>query len=232
MVNNWINIIQNYCLPPTCLFCNEASLSTRDLCSACQQALPRNDYCCILCAKPIDQIHNATICGHCLNARPYFKSTLAPFLYQRTMRYAIQAFKYHNQYHFARLLGELLSDEIKTENTLPQLLIPVPLHRSRYRERGFNQAYEIAKIISHHRNIAVDNHSFQRQRQTDYQSHLKANLRHKNIKNAFICTQAMTASHVAIIDDVMTTGNTVNEFARLLKTTGVEHIEVWVCARA
>ena len=232
MVNNWINIIQEYCLPPTCLFCNEPSHNPRDLCSFCEKALPRNKDCCIHCGQPMTLANNPSNCGQCLTNPPYFDSTLAPFRYQRTVRYAIQSFKYHNNYTFARLLGELLASEIATEKTLPQRLIPVPLHASRYRERGFNQAFEIAKIISQHHKIPVDNYSLQRRRPTDYQSHLKAKSRSQNIKNAFLLSQKITVSHVAIIDDVMTTGNTVNELARMLKTAGVQNVDVWVCARA
>ncbi len=232
MINNWTNIIQKYCYPPTCLFCNEPSHNPYDLCLFCRKALPRNKDCCIRCAQPMPPANNVSICGQCLTTPPYFDSTLAPFLYQRTIRYAIHSFKYDNKFYFGRLLGELLTNEITPDENLPQRLLPVPLHNSRYRQRGFNQSFEIAKVISQQHKIPIDHYSIERKRATHYQSHLKAKSRIQNTKNAFVIKHKINVSHIAIIDDVMTTGNTVNELSRILKNNGVQRVDIWVCARA
>ena len=114
---------------------------------------------------------------------------------------------------------------------LPQLLIPVPLHGRRLRERGFNQAQELARILSARLSIPIDSHSLCRTRNTTAQSGLPKKERQRNIRNAFALTAKVASPHVAIIDDVMTTGLTVNEIAKILRASGVSEIEIWVFAR-
>ena len=115
---------------------------------------------------------------------------------------------------------------------MPELVIPVPLHPTRYRHRGFNQSIEIAKTVAKELNIPLDLNSCSRHRDTPHQIALPAKLRRKNMKNAFLVQKMIPAQHVAIIDDVMTTGTTANELASVLKAAGVIHIDIWVCARA
>jgi ComF family protein len=107
---------------------------------------------------------------------------------------------------------------------LPQLLLPVPLHARRLRERGFNQAQELTRILSTHLSIPVDTQSLCRTRNTTAQSGLTKKDRRQNIRNAFTLTSKINSSHVAIIDDVMTTGHTVNEIAKTIKASGVSEI--------
>jgi len=114
---------------------------------------------------------------------------------------------------------------------MPEIIIPVPLHRTRLRERGFNQALEIARPIARSLSIPVDYKSCERVRKTSAQSLLPAAERRKNIKGAFRVTRPIAARHVAILDDVMTTGHTVQELAATLRKAGVERIDVWVVAR-
>lgn len=114
----------------------------------------------------------------------------------------------------------------------PQLLIPVPLHRRRLRSRGFNQAIELAKPVSRRLNIPIDRTACQKLRHTQAQSELPAKVRIQNLKNAFQLTRAISASHVAIIDDIYTTGATTQTLAHTLKKHGVTTIEAWCLARA
>jgi ComF family protein len=114
---------------------------------------------------------------------------------------------------------------------LPSLIIPVPLHPKRLRERGFNQALEIAKPISKKLKIPIDKKSCYRIRHTAAQSGLSQSDRLKNLANAFEMKKPLIAKHIALIDDVMTTGQTLMELANLLYKNGVEKIDIWCCAK-
>ena len=117
------------------------------------------------------------------------------------------------------------------KSNLPECIIPVPLHPQRLRVRGFNQALELARIIAKQLNIPLNYSLCQRDKSTPFQSGLSAKQRKQNLKNAFIVTKPHAYKHVAIFDDVVTTGTTVNELAKQLKNSGVETIEVWAIAR-
>ncbi len=148
------------------------------------------------------------------------------------MRHLIHGLKFHAHYPCARLLGEMLGDALSEVDGKPQCIIPVPLHRSRYRERGYNQATEIARVVSRRLQIPLDLHSCIRAHATQPQSELSSEQRLRNVKKAFAIAKPLKAKHVAILDDVVTTGATVNEMARVLRKTGVERIDIWACARA
>ncbi len=114
----------------------------------------------------------------------------------------------------------------------PQLIVPVPLHPTRFQQRGFNQAIEIARPISKNLGIPIAPKLCVRSRETPAQSGLSARQRAINIKHAFEIGQAVEVDHVAILDDVVTTGATVTELSRVLRNAGIKKIEIWACARA
>jgi ComF family protein len=229
-VYNWLNIIQDYLLPPTCILCNHAGWQDLDLCYACYTQLEKNTHCCYHCAGALTI--DAPLCGSCLSHPPAFDVTYAPLLHHGTTRYLIAGLKFNAQYKNARLLGALLADNVKQHAPLPDCLLPVPLHKARYRQRGFNQSIEIAKAAGKALHIPVDVQSCVRHRDTPHQTQLTAKQRRTNVKNAFSIVKPITARHIAIVDDVMTTGSTVRELAVVLKNAGVERVDVWVCARA
>ncbi len=125
-----------------------------------------------------------------------------------------------------------MAQRLQAETPLPELIIPVPLHHARYRSRGFNQAIEISRPLSATLKIPMDNHAVKRIINTSSQSELHAKERHKNIRGAFQVKKAINAKHIAIIDDVITTGSTVTELAKVLKRAGVKRVDVWSFARA
>lgn len=126
----------------------------------------------------------------------------------------------------------LLADHLKQTADRPDLILPVPLHKARYRQRGFNQAIEIARIVGRELQTPLDLTSCKRNRDTPHQTRLPAKKRRKNLKNAFSIIKPIHAQHIAILDDVMTTGSTAHELAYVLKKAGVGRVDVWVCARA
>jgi len=172
------------------------------------------------------------LCGRCLAKQPAFDRTYAPYIHQGAIRYLITSLKFNAHYANARLLGSLLTEHVQRTAEKPDLILPVPLHKTRYRQRGFNQAIEIARILSKQLQIPLELASCQRHRETPQQTRLSAKQRRKNIKNAFSLVKPLQARHVAIVDDVMTTGSTAHELAALLKKSGVNKVDVWVCARA
>jgi ComF family protein len=172
------------------------------------------------------------LCGRCLSSKPAFDETYAPFIHQGAIKHMIGALKFGAEYKNARLLGMLLADYIKQAAEQPDLILPVPLHKTRYRQRGFNQAIEIGRTVAKELQIPLDLTSCKRHRDTPHQTELSAKKRRKNVKNAFSVIKPIDARHIAILDDVMTTGSTTHELAWALKKVGVSRVDVWVCARA
>jgi len=204
-----------------------------DICEPCYDAQQETGSHCICCAIQYENKHlNLQLCGNCQKKHPAFDKTYAPFLHQGAIRYLINHCKFNGAYKNTRLLGLLLANYLFKNAELPELIIPVPLHPKRYRQRGFNQTLEIGKIIAMELSIPIDNRCCIRIKNTAHQVSLNAKQRHKNIKNAFQLIKTPKVKHIAILDDVMTTGATANELAKTLKCAGIEQVDVWVCTRA
>ncbi|WP_337998548.1 ComF family protein [Methylomonas methanica] len=163
---------------------------------------------------------------------PSFDETHAPFLYSDALRFLITQLKFNRQFKHARLLGTLLAWHLAENVELPECIVPVPLHRNRYRERGFNQSIEIARHLSAQLSLPLELNYCVRTRDTAHQTGLPAKQRNKNMRHAFTISQALTYRHIAIVDDVMTTGATVASLASALKKQGANRVDIWVCARA
>lgn len=140
--------------------------------------------------------------------------------------------KFQEKLRNARLLASLFHEQLPIDGQRPEILIPVPLHAKRLKERGYNQSLELAKELGNLMNIPIDTKSCRRSRYTERQADLSIKDKKGNVKNAFEVINKPAARHVAIIDDVMTSGHTVDEFARVLKKAGVERVDVWVMTRA
>ncbi len=231
MVNDWPNKIQSLCYPGCCVLCGERGVGVRDLCNDCLAEFPKNDSACKRCALPLPQSAAGQLCGGCQKQPPVFDRCFAPLHYRHPVDHLLIRLKFHQKLANARLLGSLLAQWLRPDE-LPQWIIPVPLHSARLRERGYNQALELARPVARHWNIPIDIRSCRRDTPTAPQTGLNAKQRRANLRGAFSLNRRMDASHVAIVDDVITTGHTVNELARTLRKAGVERIDVWACARA
>lgn len=204
-----------------------------DLCAGCAKELPYIENACPGCgiALPPSQSEDS-LCGRCLQQRPAFAVVKAVFHYQPPLAGLIMGLKFNGQLSHARLLGQLMAERLLADNDKrPDLLLPVPLHRRRLRQRGFNQSLELAHHIGRRLAVPVWADACRRQRDTASQSSLPAKERRGNIRNAFIANRSLQGRHVAIIDDVMTTGCTVQELTLALKRAGARRVDVWVCAR-
>ncbi len=231
MVYQWIKNLQFHLFPATCLVCGASGEGILDLCGGCHSELPRNNHPCQRCGIPLYG-ENPLVCGQCQRHPPPFERTLTPFLYEPPMDHLIKMLKFQGQLAAATLLGHLLQEALAHRTTpLPEALLPVPLHSKRLAERGFNQALEIARIVSKTLSIPVLVNAVQRSRATPPQVSLDAKARRGNVRGAFRLQQSLQAKHVAIMDDVITTGSTVAEVAQVLKMSGVEEVEIWALAR-
>lgn len=219
--------------PHRCALCAQPGQSDLDLCAGCESDLPLNDNVCEHCAEPLPrELAQPALCGACLKQPPVFDACVAPFLYGFPVDRMIQRLKYGGDLVYGRILGQLLARHLACRQTRPELVIPVPLAPLRYRERGFNQARELALPICKAFALNLRSDLVTRHRETREQAALDRNERLTNTQRAFVLTAPLRARHVAIVDDVVTTGSTVNEIAKVLRAAGAEWIEVWAVARA
>ena len=227
---NICSIFKQILPPQPCLLCGAAT--GRDgWCEACDAELPLHDAPqCPVCALPTP---NGEVCGHCLNKPPHFSHTSAAFRYAFPVDQIIQALKFGNKFQLAQPLVQGLVQRISRHSKLkmPDCLIAMPLHPKRLKERGYNQSLLLAKELGKHFQLPVFAEACHRLRNTPAQSTLPWKERAKNLRNAFQCSDAISGKHVAIVDDVMTTGSSVNALAMSLRDAGANEVGIWVIAR-
>jgi len=212
-------------LPIPCLLCQLPSHNSV-ICSACSQQLPRLGLACQRCAMPLN--HNG-ICGDCLKAPVAQDLSFSPFLYETATARLISQFKYHAQLALTDFFAEQIMAQRGVEN-LPQAIVPVPLHHTRLKQRGYNQSHELAKSIAKQLDIAILP-LVERHKNTQSQTGLSIKQRKQNVKNAFRLIDTVPVEHIAIIDDVLTSGQTASAITYLLRQSDVKLIEVWTIAR-
>ena len=214
-------------LPRQCFLC-AASAAGEFLCPDCRDSLPRlTTDCCPVCAVPTPA---AMICGACLKKPPQFDATQAVFRYEFPVDRLVQSLKYAHRIASADFLGRILA-QCRPQQA-PDLILPVPLAPQRLAERGFNQALEIARPLARQLSLALETRLVQRHVNTTPQAALPWKERAKNIRHAFACGIDLTGKKVLVVDDVMTTGATLNELAGTLKACGAGWVGNLVVARA
>jgi ComF family protein len=172
------------------------------------------------------------VCGACLRNPPPFASSFVPFRYAYPLDHLVQGLKFRNELACGRVLGQLFASCLLARGAaLPQAIVPVPLAPRRYRQRGYNQASELALSIRRVTGLRVTSDVAVRQRETAEQAGLDRKARRRNVTGAFAVSAPLHARHIAILDDVVTTGSTVRELAEVLRRAGAEQIEVWAIAR-
>ncbi len=219
----------DWLLPPTCLVCGQPGGSRSDLCPDCARAMIVDRQACCRCALPLP--NDEPLCGRCLRRAPAFDACHAAARYAFPIDRLLPRFKFHGDLAAGRVLAHLLTASL-ADHAAPQALIPVPLHPERLRTRGYNQSLELARAVGRARGVPVCVDGLRRLRATAAQSELGAQARRRNVRNAFAAGTLAGLEHVALIDDVMTTGATVEECARTLKRAGIVRVDVWVVARA
>ncbi|MFK2891064.1 ComF family protein [Dyella flagellata] len=226
----WLSVLHQWLLPWRCLLCGDAGAVGMDLCADCAAEMPRNTHCCQRCALPLPI--SAPLCGRCQRKPPPWDAAWAPFRYAWPLDRLETRFKFNGDLAAGRVLATMWQRQVHTLD-LPQLIVPVPLHRRRLRERGYNQAFELAKPLARALGIACRHDVLRRVRHTDAQTGLDAVERRRNLREAFaLLASARLPDHVAVLDDVFTTGATLSECTRILKHAGIARVDVWALARA
>jgi len=231
LVDSIFRPLQLAVLPPHCLLCGLAGEPARDLCADCANDIARNDMSCPRCALPLKTV--APLCGECLQREPPFAAAYVPFVYGHPVDLLLMRLKFGRNLAAGRVLARLWLDARRDGRMpLPHVIVPVPLHRARLRERGYNQALELARPLSVALRIPLRDNALIRTRQTAAQSDLDAVARRRNLRGAFDVAGSPLPLHVALVDDVMTSGTTVRECAEVLRRNGVARVDVWAFARA
>ena len=220
--------------PSVCLLCSARGNRHRPLCEGCAAELPYNDRACVRCAAPLPSTAGTALCGRCQRHPPPYQQTLAVFRYQSPIDYLIRTFKFDGSLAAGRLLSMLMTEQLVEKiHDLPEAIIPVPLHKTRLQERGFDQTLELARPLARQLDRPLVTDLVRRVRYHPPQSSLSGRARRRNVIGAFGLTrQDITGlHHVALIDDVMTSGSTIEELTRLLQRGGIGRVQVWLCAR-
>jgi len=225
--NDLFQRIINNLFPQPCFLCGD--INTQAICAACLNDLPYLKTVCLYCGMDLPI---SDVCGDCASTPPIFNQAKALFSYNYPVNILIQVAKFKKNFAVLKILGDLMGQHFKSEKQ-PDVLIPIPLHFKRLDERGYNQSLEIANRIAFHTGIQVDNKSCQRVKNTAHQVGLSTKKRRRNLKDAFKVSNLPTQwQHIVLIDDVMTTGSTANELAKVLFNAGVQRVDVWCCAHA
>ena len=217
----------NWLFPQRCQSCHQVLMDRQvSFCQDCYLQLPFQEHCCNQCGQIFTGLNDH--CGRCLLSPPDFDACFCPFRYEVPISDQIIRFKYGERPELAKALASLLANEIQANQIpLPELLIPVPLHISRLRKRGFNQSLLLAKELSKTLEIPISNDVIEKHRPTEPQAELSLVQRKANLRNCFRIIQQDLPKHIAIVDDVFTTGTTASEITKILKRNGVDYVQVW-----
>jgi ComF family protein len=214
--------------PSLCQGCGIPIRSTEYYCKTCLRSFTFVPNPCDLCGMPNPV--NGPVCPSCLHQPPRWQHMLAPLIFGHRVRSLIHDLKFNEQLHNANTLLTHFGHYYQDRPV--EVLLPVPLHRSRLLERGYNQSDEIGRVLAGQLGLPFDRISLQRIRATESQSGLSLSRRQKNLVKAFAYSAQRQYRSAAVIDDVITSGSTMAEISKLLRSHGVEHIEVWSLARA
>jgi ComF family protein len=237
-VKQFFHALLDVILPPICHICHSfiPNAGTLHICSACRDRLPLvSSPLCPICGIPFTGTGGDHRCGACLIHPPHFDSARAHFLYEGAIRDLIHSFKYNQntklRYPLALLTLEGMSGFLKEHD--PHLIIPVPLHRSRLRKRGFNQAVLLGRVLSRQLTLPMLTNTLVRTRSTEPQIELSAAERRLNVKGAFTVNRPdrVAGKRILLLDDVMTTGSTMDECAKELKKAGADVVVAATIAR-
>lgn len=214
--------------PGLCPGCRHPLTGGHEFCAACYDRLVRVHNPCRLCG--LENHSDGSICAVCLYDPPRWQAMTAPWQYRGLTRELLLQLKFSESLYLANSLVTTIAEHFNTTNNRPEALLPVPLHKNRLFQRGFNQAFEIARMLSSQLDIKLDFKTLSRIRDTEAQAGLSARKREKNTLKAFHCEPA-GYRHVAVVDDIITTGSTANEITKTLHRSGIETVEIWGLAR-
>lgn len=218
-----------------CLLCDEVADGTTPVCMACETELPWLGDHCQRCAVPLPAA--GMTCGQCLMQPPAFERVVAPWTYNFPIDSLITRFKHSAKWPYGHLLGDLLAQSLQhrfnDDLPRPDVLVPVPMSTRRLRQRGFNQAAMLARWLSERLDVPIDERLLLRPQDTNAQQDLNAEARKRNLHHAFALASdaSVKGRHLALVDDVLTTGATAQALALLLLDAGASRVDVYCLAR-
>lgn len=226
--SHWVDGLRQALLPAACIACG-AGTGGAPVCSACNRDLPWNNPACPACALPTA---TGEVCPACLQKPRAFDAATAAFRYETPVAEALLGLKYQARFLHAAWLAEALATRlIAQQRPLPQLIVPVPLHRGRLGWRGYNQSVELARHLGRRLALPVAVGVARRPQAAIDQIGQTAAARRRNLKDAFRVGPGVAGLTIALLDDVMTTGATLEELARAAKRAGAIRVEAWAIAR-
>ena len=223
------SITQLFRLPALCGLCQQYHTSRLAICTECHRLLTPLGPACRYCAEPLPDSH-FLVCGKCIQKKPAIDAVMTAYLFEEPLRTLLHEFKYREGLHLLSYLATLMKQALPTTPYQTDCLMPVPMHPKRLRQRGFNQAAELAKYLAREFNWPCELSLCQKHLNTAPQASLSAADRQKNLNHAFTA-KATHYQHITLIDDLFTTGSTANALARVLKQKGVARVDLWCCAR-
>ena len=219
----------------TCLLCDEPAEAEMPICVACEADMPWLGEHCQTCALPLPEA--GLTCDGCLLEPPAYEQVAVPWRYDFPVDSLITRFKHNAKWPFGHLLADVLSQYLQhrfdEDLPRPDALLPVPLAAKRLRQRGFNQAAMLARWLSKQLDLPCEENVVHRIQDTSAQQDLDAKARKRNLRNAFALTTDahVKGRHLALVDDVLTTGATAQALARLLMNAGAARVDVYCLAR-
>ena len=233
MVYSWMRRLQALVYPPTCILCGAPGHGGLDLCRGCKADLPGIRHACERCGLPLGANGGApATCGACQRRPPRYDACLAPLIYAPPVSELVGRFKFRGDLVAGRVLAELLAEHLaRAQAPRPEAIVPVPLHPARLRERGYNQALELSRVLARRLSVPLAADACRRDLATRRQAELDNRQRQRNVRDAFSCGPSRPPADLALVDDVVTTGSTVSEVARVLKRAGARRVVVWTPAR-
>ncbi|MBA2652357.1 MAG: ComF family protein [Tatlockia sp.] len=226
------SITQMLRLPSVCVLCQQYHSQPVAVCEPCISLFKQIGPACHYCAHPLPD-EKFLVCGFCCKQKPFFDRTITSYVFEEPLRTLLHDFKYKEALYLRSFLVKLMLDGLANSGQTLQTecLVPVPLHSKRLRQRGFNQSAELCKLLAKKLKITCELNLSKKIINTQPQVNLESKQRRKNLRQAFQ-TKPSHYEHITLIDDLMTTGSTANELAKMFKQQGVKQVDLWCCARA
>ena len=226
LFSGFINIL----LPGVCGLCGAPVGKVPGFCCACLRSMPLNNSSCEICAAHVAS--SSSICFSCSSGTQAISHTIAMFRYRFPVDAVVLRLKSRGGIGLIPPLAELLGNLAANKLNPPDAVVPVPLHKNRLRSRGFNQSYEIAKVVCNLWDVPLDTTLCFRNKKTLPQQGLGSHARQRNMQGAFTVRKNNGYRHLLLVDDVITTGNTINSLANAVLQSGVARVEAICLARA